>query len=197
KRTGSREPRSRRTDWQRLVSSAWSMTERATGRLVPSAVWSKPGNWLNPVPSSRSAETLNCWPETVNCGRNAPASTPIIRAPTAAAAGTTARVNRRHLVRPSTRLPSGFLTDSSLPGVYGPSPDGRRGRIRGTAPGVPPGEMMLARGDPSHKTSCYSAVARLHRPLITESDVQQRRWWKYTGRPVQSDGRIPATRDAP
>src|SRR6185437_3902813 len=135
------------TDWQRLDSEALVMPETATGWFLgsdgsgmplgsvrPPFSWAKPPYWTNPLPSSWSAETLNCEPDTENDAAIAPLAIPKTMAPAATTAGTMIAANRRHLVRPCTTvplLPCACFKVGAPP--YGQTPSTRLGVVAGRA----------------------------------------------------------------
>jgi hypothetical protein len=106
------------TDWHRLLSVALEMPLTVTawflgsvgsgmpfGRILAPFSDAKPPYCTKPVPSSLSADTLNCDPDTENDAAIAPFAMPKTMAAAAATAGTITAAKRRHLVRPCTALP--------------------------------------------------------------------------------------------
>src|SRR5215217_5848825 len=98
-----------------------------------------------------------------------------MRPPAATAAGSMTAANRRHLVRPCTKLP--FESFTGGPPRKGPpgSPSARPSAEAGKAPWTTGGSVvsrMFPPGDIGHKPSCYSpvTVTWLHdRRIVTQS----------------------------
>ena len=86
------------------TATKWFFGSAGLAGLPPFSV-ARPPYWTKPVPSSLSAETLNCWPETLNDAAIAPVAWPKTMAPAMKVAGTTTVAKRFHRVRPFTALP--------------------------------------------------------------------------------------------
>src|SRR3954447_24443291 len=80
------------------------------------SVLSKPLYWVKPWPTSLSADSLNCVPETEKLAASAPLARARTRPPATTVGTPTATAKRRQLVRPYAASPCASFTDPPMDG---------------------------------------------------------------------------------